>query len=44
VLSHQVEAQSAAIASGQQDNKPLAERPLIQDGQKLIPSVTRAFR
>jgi hypothetical protein len=35
---------SAAIASGEQDNKALAEHPLIQDGQKLIPSVTRAFR
>ncbi len=44
VLSNQWEARSAAIASGEQDKKTLAEHPLIQDGQKLIPSVTRAFR
>ena len=44
VLSNQIEPRTAALASGDQDKKTLAEHPLIQDGQKLIPSVTRAFR
>jgi VWFA-related protein len=43
VLSNQMEARAAAIASGDQDKKTIAEHPLIQDGQKIIPSVTRAF-
>ena len=44
VLSNQMEARTAAIASGDQDKRTIAEHPLIQDGQKMIPSVTRAFR
>ena len=44
VLSNQMEARTSAIASGEQDKKTVAEHPLIQDGQKMIPSVTRAFR
>src|ERR1019366_10821485 len=44
VLSNQIEPRTAALASGDQDKKTLADHPLIQDGQKLVPSVTRAFR
>jgi hypothetical protein len=44
VLSNQREKLDAAIASAEKDKKILAEHPLIQDGQKLIPSVTRVFR
>jgi len=44
VLSNQVEAQSAAVATGEQNKKALADHPLIQNGQKIVPSVTRAFR
>jgi VWFA-related protein len=44
VLSAQIEAQNAAVATGNQDKKAMAEHPLIQNGQKIVPSVTRAFR
>ena len=44
VLSNQRERLDAAVASAEKDRKILAEHPLIQDGQKLIPSVTRVFR
>jgi len=44
VLSSQIEAQTAAVAQGEQDKKTIANHPLIQNGQKMIPSVTRAFR
>ena len=44
VLSNQMEAQSAALATGEQDKKAMADHPLIQNGQKMVPSVTRAFR
>jgi VWFA-related protein len=44
VLSTQIEAQSAALATGDQDKKAMADHPLIQNGQKMVPSVTRAFR
>jgi len=44
VLSGQIEAQAAAVATGDQDKKAMADHPLIQRGQKIIPSVTRAFR
>jgi len=44
VLSSQIEAQGAAVASGEQDKKAIADHPLIQNGQKMVPSVTRAFR
>jgi VWFA-related protein len=44
VLSNQREKLTAAVASAEKDKKVLAEHPLIQDGQKLIPSVTRVFR
>jgi hypothetical protein len=44
VLSSQIEAQSAAVAAGEHDKKALADHPLIQNGQKMVPSVTRTFR
>jgi VWFA-related protein len=44
VLSNQIEAQGAAVASGNQDRKIMGDHPLIQNGQKIVPSVTRAFR
>ena len=44
VLSNQRERLDAAVASAEKDKKILAAHPLIQDGVKLIPSVTRVFR
>ena len=44
VLSNQREKLDAAVASAEKDKKLLAAHPLIQDGVKLIPSVTRVFR
>lgn len=44
VLSNQRQRLDAAVASAERDKKILAEHPLIQDGQKLVPSVTRVFR
>jgi hypothetical protein len=44
VLSNQREKLDAAVANAEKDKKILAEHPLIQDGQKLVPSVTRVFR
>jgi len=44
VLSNQREKLDAAVATAEKDKKILAEHPFIQDGQKLIPSVTRVFR
>lgn len=44
VLSNQRERLEDAVASAERDKKLLAQHPLIQDGQKLIPSVTRVFR
>ena len=45
VLSHQRERLSAAVANVQgKDKKLIAANPLIQNGEKLVPSVTRVFR
>jgi VWFA-related protein len=44
VLSNQRQRLDAAVASVERDKKILSEHPLIQDGQKLVPSVTRVFR
>ena len=44
VLSYQRENMTAAVGSAEKDKKLLAASPLIQDNQKLIPSVTRVFR
>ena len=44
VLSNQREPLASAVATAERDKKVLANHPLIQDGVKLIPSVTRVFR
>jgi VWFA-related protein len=44
VLSNQRQDLKSAVATAERDKKLLAEHPLIQDGQKLVPSVTRVFR
>jgi VWFA-related protein len=44
VLSNQIEPAAAAVASGEQDRKAMADHPLIQNGQKMVPSVNRAFK
>jgi hypothetical protein len=44
VLSYQREKLDATVASAEKDKKLLAANPLVQDGQKLVPSVTRVFR
>ncbi len=44
VLSYQREALDTAVATAEKDKKLIAANPLVQDRQKLIPSVTRVFR
>jgi VWFA-related protein len=44
VLSNQRENLSAAVAVAERDKKLLAANPLVKDGEKLVPSVTRVFR
>ena len=44
VLSYQREKLDAVVASAIKDRKLISANPLIQDNQKLIPSVTRVFR
>jgi VWFA-related protein len=44
VLSYQRENVSAAVASAEKNKKLIAANPLVQDNQKLVPSVTRVFR
>jgi len=44
VLSNQRERMDAALATAEKDKKILAAHPLIQDGVKLVPSVTRVFK
>jgi VWFA-related protein len=44
VLSNQRQKLEAAVATAEKDKKILAAHPLIQDGVKLVPSVTRVFR
>ncbi|MEP7351877.1 MAG: VWA domain-containing protein [Acidobacteriota bacterium] len=44
VLSYQREQLSAQLASAIKDRKLVTNNPLIQNDQKLIPSVTRVFR
>ncbi len=44
VWSSQREPLTAALASVEKNKKLLANHPLIRDGQKLVPSVTRLFR
>jgi VWFA-related protein len=44
VLSSQKEAVAAAVGSADNNKKTIASDPLIQNGQKTIPSITRVFR
>src|SRR5207244_3430262 len=44
VLSNQREPLSAAVGSATNKKKLLDIHPLVLDGQKLVPSVTRVFR
>jgi len=44
VLSNQREPLSAAVGSATNKKKLLDIHPLVADGQKLIPSITRVFR
>ena len=44
ILSNQREAVSAAVGAADNNKKLLAEHPLVQNGQKTIPSITRVFR
>ena len=44
VFSSQREAMKAAIGSASNDKKLLSQNPLVDGGQKLIPSITRVFR
>jgi hypothetical protein len=44
VLSNQRQRLDAAVATAERDKKLLAQHPLVQDGSKLVPSVTNVFR
>jgi VWFA-related protein len=44
ILSNQRQPVTDALYSAEKDKKLLAENPLVQDNQKLIPSVTRVFK
>jgi VWFA-related protein len=44
ILSNQREPIKAQIASAQNNKKLLAQNPLITDGSKTVPNVTRVFR
>ena len=44
ILSSQKEAVSAAVGAADNNKKLLANHPLVQDGQKTVPSITRVFR
>ena len=44
VWSSQREPLSAAVGSAERNKKLLTTHPLVQDGQKLVPSITRVFR
>ncbi len=44
VWSNQREKLEAAVGGVRRDRKTMRAHPLIQEGQKVIPSVTRVFR
>jgi VWFA-related protein len=44
ILSNQKEAVSAAVGEADNNKKLMANHPLVQDGQKMVPSITRVFR
>ncbi len=44
IYSSQKDPVAAAVGSATNDKRTLSNHPLIQDGQKLVPSITRVFR
>lgn len=44
VWSNQREALSAAVGRAEKNNKLLASHPLVANGEKLVPSITRVYR
>ena len=44
ILSSQKEAVTAAVGAADNNKKLMANHPLVQDGQKTVPSITRVFR
>ncbi|MEQ1884436.1 MAG: VWA domain-containing protein [Bryobacteraceae bacterium] len=44
ILSSQKEAVTAAVGAADNNKKLLANHPLVQSGQKIVPSITRVFR
>jgi len=44
ILSSQREAVSAAVGAADNNQKLLTNHPLVQDGRKVVPSITRVFR
>lgn len=44
IWAGQREPVKAAVGSAQNDKKAIANHPLIRDGVKLVPSITRVFR
>ena len=44
ILSSQKEAVAAAVGAADNNQKLLANHPLVQEGQKVVPSITRVFR
>ncbi len=44
IWSNQREAVAAAVGAADNNKRLLAAHPLVQDGQKLVPSITRVFR
>ncbi len=44
IWSNQREAISSAVGAADNNKKLLAAHPLVQDGQKVVPSITRVFR
>jgi len=44
VLSNQRQDLKESLATAEKDKKLLASNPLVQENQKLVPSVTRVFR
>jgi VWFA-related protein len=44
ILSSQRESVNAAVGAADNNKKLLTNHPLVQDGQKVVPSITRVFR
>jgi hypothetical protein len=44
VLSNQRQDMNTALATAEKDKRLIAANPLVQDNQKLVPSVTRVFK